>query len=301
MAYADISASAKLSRALRCILLSSTAWILSTNMVLSAQIVSQATKSVPNVTQKPDTLLFAQVSDNTNNTKAVLITNVKINSTDKGLELILETSQGKQLQVVGSPDSNNSNSFIADIPNTQLRLSSESEFRQKEPVSGITEITVTNKDKSTIRITVTGEAGKPKAELFESQEGLIFNFTPVTSSLRKPITPPEEQSTPTTEKKPKETPPPSQENGEDAIELIVTAQKTPENLQEVPISITVLDEDQLESGDVSSFDDVAKNTPNFSVFGSGTNRLSPFYSMRGISNFNAFSRDGVGIYVDDVP
>ncbi len=291
MTYADGFAYKKLSPVLRFILLSGAAWVLSTNVVLGTEVSSQTTRLDSQKRERTETSLFAQASTNTNsisNLKIIKVTNIKVNSTDKGLELILETSQGKQLQVTNNSDGN---SFIADINNAQLGLNDGDRFTQEKPVAGITEITVINKDANTIRITVTGENGIPQAELFDSNQGLIFGFKPAVTSLN--------QAPAATEEKPEQTPT-SQQN-EDVIELIVTAQKTPENLQDVPISITVLDRDQLESADVRSFDDVAKNTPNFSVFGSGTNRLSPFYSVRGISNFNAFSRDGVGIYVDDVP
>ncbi|MEM9928126.1 MAG: AMIN domain-containing protein, partial [Cyanobacteria bacterium P01_D01_bin.50] len=307
MTYADGFAYQKLSPVLRFILLSGAAWVLSTSVVLGTEVSSQTTHLDSEKRENIDTHLFAQASTNTNSIKIITITNIKVNSTDKGLELILETSQGRQLQVTNNSDGNN---FIADINNAQLGLNNGGRFTQEKPVAGIAQITVTNKDANTIRITVIGEKGIPKAELFDSNQGLIFGFIPVTPSTEpsttspqatQPEQPSQEQPPAATEKKPEETPQSSEQNEEDVIELIVTAQKRAENLQDVPISITVLDRDQLESGDVQSFEEVAKNTPNFSVFGSGTNRLSSFYSVRGITNFNAFSRDGVGIYVDDVP
>ncbi|MEH1847896.1 MAG: AMIN domain-containing protein [Nostoc sp.] len=51
------------------------------------------------------------------------ITGVKLNTTDKGLEVILETSQGQQLQLTNRSQGN---SFVVDIPNAQLRLLSTS-------------------------------------------------------------------------------------------------------------------------------------------------------------------------------
>ena len=306
MTYVDGLNYRTFSPVLRFIFLSGTTWVLSTSVVLGAAISSRSTYLDSQKSENIDTHLFAQASTNTSNTKIITITNIKVNSTDKGLELILQTSQGRQLKVTNNSKGKN---FIADIKNAQLSLSNNSEFTEEKPVAGITKITVTNKDENTIRITVTGEKGIPKAELFDSNQGLIFGFTPVASTTEPSTTSPEgtqqeqaseEQPPAATEKKPEETPQSSKQN-EDVIELIVTAQKRAENLQDVPISITVLDRDQLESGDVQSFEEVAKNTPNFSVFGSGTNRLSTFYSVRGITNFNAFSRDGVGIFIDDVP
>ena len=100
--------------------------------------------------------------------EVVQVTAVKANPTDKGVEVILQTTLGQQLQVVNRSDGN---SYIADLPNAQLRLPSGEAFvfRSQKPITGITEITVTNADANTIRVTVLGEAGVPTVELFDSK------------------------------------------------------------------------------------------------------------------------------------
>ncbi|MEM6402900.1 MAG: AMIN domain-containing protein, partial [Cyanobacteria bacterium P01_D01_bin.116] len=211
MTYVDGLICYKFSPVLRFILLSGTAWILSTNVVLGAEISSQTKHFNSRKRENIDSYLFTQASTNTNSIKNIIITNIKVNSTDKGLELILETSQGKQLQVTNNSDGNN---FIADINNAQLGLNNGGRFTQEKPVAGIAKITVINKDSNTIRITVTGEKGIPKAELFDSNQGLIFGFTPVTPSTEpsttspqatQPEQPSQEQPPAATEKKPEET------------------------------------------------------------------------------------------------
>ena len=87
---------------------------------------------------------------------------------------------------------------------------------------------------------------------------------------------------------------------ESNLRLVVTAEKTPEVVQEVPISLTVLTEDELEDADITNLDGIAGNTPNFSTFSAGS-RSFTFYSIRGLSNFNFGSRDPVAFYIDDVP
>ncbi|MHC5832017.1 MAG: AMIN domain-containing protein, partial [Nostoc sp.] len=92
-----------------------------------------------------------------------------------GVEIILQTSKGQQLQLLNRSTGKN---FITDIPNAQLRLPSGDAFRfhSDKPITGITEITVTNFDANTIRVSVTGETGVPQVELFDSpDEGLIFS------------------------------------------------------------------------------------------------------------------------------
>ncbi len=93
--------------------------------------------------------LFAQQPTTT---PVVPITGVKANPTEKGVEVILETTLGSQLQVTNRSTGND---FIADIPNAQLRLPNGDgfTFRSEKPLAGITEITVANFDANTIRVT----------------------------------------------------------------------------------------------------------------------------------------------------
>ncbi|MBV6622429.1 MAG: TonB-dependent receptor [Rivularia sp. (in: Bacteria)] len=174
----------------------------------------------------------------------VPIAGVRTNSTDKGLEIILQTPQARQLQVVNRSSGND---FIADIPNAQLQQASGDEFKftQEKPSEGITEITVTNLDANTVRIAVKGESGLPKVELFDSKEGLIFGLAPSASTAQKPAPKPEEEKpvpseTPST--KPEQ---PTTTDGE-PIELIVTASRTQEDVQRVPRSVTVITREQIE-------------------------------------------------------
>ncbi|MEM9483319.1 MAG: TonB-dependent receptor [Cyanobacteria bacterium P01_F01_bin.116] len=88
---------------------------------------------------------------------------------------------------------------------------------------------------------------------------------------------------------------------EDSLRIIVTAEKRPEALQAVPLSITALTEQEIEDADITSLEEVARNTPNFSIFPSG-NRFFTQYSIRGISNASSLAnRDPVDFYIDGVP
>ncbi|MFQ4144496.1 TonB-dependent siderophore receptor [Chlorogloeopsis sp. ULAP02] len=147
----------------------------------------------------PITTIDGLLSQSPTNTPAtpgdiVTITGVKANPTDKGVEVILETSLGEKLQVANRSTGNN---FIVDITNGQLRLPNGDTFtfKSEKPLSGITEITVTNIDKNTVRVTVVGEKSLPAVELFDGDEGLIFavasaemaqNPTPSTAPLPLP-------------------------------------------------------------------------------------------------------------------
>jgi|GEM_PF-3363648 len=80
------------------------------------------------------------------------------------------------------------------------------------------------------------------------------------------------------------------------IDVIVTAEKKPERLQDVPISITSIGENEAEDADIENFSDVSANTPNLSMHTSIYNFVA--YNVRGFSNFNFISRDSVAFYAD---
>jgi iron complex outermembrane recepter protein len=109
--------------------------------------------------------------------QAIPVTDVQLNPTETGIELLLQTppQSAEQLQPNNISSGNN---FIADIPNAQLQLPDGKPFRAEEPIEGISEITVNNQDASTIRVTALGETALPQVELFDSDSGLIFGFTP---------------------------------------------------------------------------------------------------------------------------
>lgn len=82
--------------------------------------------------------------------------------------------------------------------------------------------------------------------------------------------------------------------------MTVTAQKQEENVQEVPVSITVFSEQDIEDKKIESVREIADFVPNFMIFDTGGPMLNQ-PTMRGISApFMAFSTS-TGLYVDGVP
>lgn len=187
---------------------------------------------------------------------AVKITGVKVNSTDKGIEVLLQTPQAEGLQPVTKTEAN---SYIADIPNAVLELPQGKDFSVNNPVAGIVSVNVTQADANTIRVTVTGESQVPTVELFDSDESLIFSFTPVVSTTQTPTQP--EQ--PTSEQTPDEI----TSETDSSIELVVTATRTEEDIQNVPRSVTVITREQIEEQaklTTNLADILAKTVPGFS-------------------------------------
>ena len=83
-------------------------------------------------------------------------------------------------------------------------------------------------------------------------------------------------------------------------EILVTARKRSENLQDVPAAVSAYGTDELQDRGVDNISEVARLTPNITI--NETNGLiagSIQVFIRGIGNDPGFDQ-GVGIYVDDV-
>ncbi len=86
-------------------------------------------------------------------------------------------------------------------------------------------------------------------------------------------------------------------------EIVVTAQKRSESLQETPIAITAVPAAQLELRGLSEAKDLSAIAPNVSVVGSTTNATAAVVTIRGIPTAADESQgydSPIGIYVDGV-
>jgi len=102
------------------------------------------------------------------------VTAVRINQTNAGIEVTLETKGGKRPQVFAVP---NGNSWMADIINTQLRLPDGTSFSQDNPAPGIALVTVKQQNANSIRVTVTGKNGPITGGAIDSgAAGLTFSI-----------------------------------------------------------------------------------------------------------------------------
>ncbi|MEG4421375.1 TonB-dependent siderophore receptor [Microcoleus sp. LAD1_D5] len=217
----------------------------------------------------------------------VQVTGVQARPTEKGVEVILQTTVRERLQIT---DRSADNNFIADIPNAQLRLPSGDAFTfsSPNPVEGITEITVTNLDANTIRVTVVGDKTLPTVELFNDDAGLVFGITSAAIATQPPLQLEPEQ--PTSETPQEE---PSAQTDRRLIELVVTGDrrdgyrvpntttgtKTDTPLRDIPQSIQVVPQEVLRDQQVTRLEDALRNVAGVNQafnFGPLT-----FYSIRG--------------------
>ena len=249
-------------------------------------------------------LVQSPTTPNIPTTEVTQVTGVKANPTNKGVEVILQTLRGQQLQLVNRSAGSN---FITDIPNAQLRLPSGEAFtfRSEKPIAGVTQITVTNLDANTIRVTVTGEVGVPTVELFDSpDEGVIFSVAstaPSTPSQQQPQTPQQ----PTNQTQPSQ---PSA-SGDQPIELVVTgeqdgyrvpdastATRTDTPLRDIPQSIQVIPQQVIKDQQITRIGDATRNVSGVTQQG-GYGGSTDNYNIRGFTTYDNL-RNGFAVSDD---
>ncbi|MEH2071031.1 MAG: TonB-dependent receptor plug domain-containing protein [Nostoc sp.] len=229
----------------------------------------------------------------------VRITGVKANPTPKGVEVILETPVVTQLQVTNRSTGNN---FIVDVSGGQLHLPSGDAFtfRSEKPVEGITEITATNINANTVRVTVVGEKVLPTVELFDDDAGLVFAVATTATAMQPP-------QTPQTQQQPTSQTPSTQ--GDEPIELVVTGEqdgyrvpnssvgtRTDTPLRDIPQSIEVVPQQVLRDQNAPSFNEALRNVASVSPNRGSTSEV-PQFSIRGFrvsgGNDGTFLRNGL--------
>ncbi|MEO0825514.1 MAG: TonB-dependent receptor, partial [Cyanobacteria bacterium J06642_9] len=225
---------------------------------------------LPEVSQVPEADVVSPV-------EIVEITDVQITPTETGLTLILNTSGGAPL-VISTAIAGNA--LVANLPNAVLNLPDGNDFQAANPAEGIAFITVTNLPDNEVQVAITGTDAPPVADVQATSSALVLSIATNDAAATDATS----------------------DNTEDSpLRIVVTAEKTPAEAGDVPISLTVLSEQDIEDADITTLEDIAQSTPNFSVFSGSGSRSFNYYSVRGLSNFNFSSRDAVGFFVDDVP
>jgi iron complex outermembrane receptor protein len=82
-------------------------------------------------------------------------------------------------------------------------------------------------------------------------------------------------------------------------EIVVTAEKIKQNIQDVPMSISALSAAQIEDAGITSITDVSDEIPNLYIVNWGSRR-DAFVYIRGFGSSRQ-QDSAVGLYVDDVP
>lgn len=81
-------------------------------------------------------------------------------------------------------------------------------------------------------------------------------------------------------------------------EVVVTAQKREQSLQDVPISITAFNRDQIKANMFLDVADYFESSPNV-AFSADRNRAQRDISIRGVSNLGSDTAESFGFYIDE--
>lgn len=183
---------------------------------------------------------LSQASPSAPASAIVQVKGVRLIPTDKGLEVILETAAPQKLEFSTTSEDA---TLISNVANAQLVLPEGNEFQADNPAEGISAIRVVNLNDNTIQVRVIGTAAVPKVEVFESaNEGLIFSLTPTAQTGQVPAPAPQ-----TPEAQPKPAEQPATQAEEEELDIVVTASRVEELLQNVPRSVTTITREQIET------------------------------------------------------
>ena len=187
----------------------------------------------------------------------VQITGVRVESTDAGLQVVLETAGGE----LASPATRSlGNALIIDLPNAVLALPDGGEFSQVSSTSGIALVSVMGLPDNQVRISITGDDAPPTAEVSVSSQGLVLAVVPGLATRA--------------------------EVPEEAIQVTVTATRTAEELQNIPRSVTVITREEIEQQtrlNQDLADILSQLVPGFSAPTGRTNTFGQTLRGRGIS------------------
>ena len=160
------------------------------------------------------------------------ITNIQLEPTETGINIVLETSTGEPL-LLPAPTTDGNN-LVIDIPRAQLSLPDGDTFEGDNLAAGIAIVSVSQLGTERVRILVAGTETAPMGEVGLEGDQAVLKVSAAVADL-----------------------------GDDRLRIVVTAEKTPEDPLDVPISLTVLTEAELVDAQINSIAAVAANTPNF--------------------------------------
>ncbi|NBD18401.1 MAG: TonB-dependent receptor plug domain-containing protein [Cyanobacteria bacterium] len=216
--------------------------------------------------------------------QGISVTNVQIQRTERGIEIILETPTGKQPETFRTTYGE---TLIIDLINTQLQGEG---FVEENPASGIASVEVIQEYANTIRVKLVGTEEVPIAEVMTTGQGVALNVTtPSAIADQSPISEPPEE-------KPAEEP-------EEPIELVVTAEResyraedattgtrTETPLRDIPQSIQVVPKEVIEDQQATDLQEIVRNVSGIVESDTFSGTLDRF-NIRGFEQ-RTFLRNG---------
>jgi iron complex outermembrane recepter protein len=207
----------------------------------------------------------------------VQITNVRVEATEAGLQVILETAEGS-LEV---PETRSiGNALIADIANATIA----EEFSQAEPIEGIALVSVTSLPGDRVRVAITGTDAPPVAEVRSDEQGLVLAVTLGDADAVAE---------------------------EDAIQVVVTGEqdegynpantsvgtRTDTPLRDIPQSIQIVPQEVLRDQNVNNLDEALRNVTGVTSESGAETFQGALYNIRGFATTTRsrgnFLRNGI--------
>jgi iron complex outermembrane recepter protein len=215
-------------------------------------------------------------------TTSIKITGVKVNTIDKGIEILLESPSGN----IPKPVTQNSKNIVVyDIPNATLALPDASEYRVTNPVKGIAAISVTQVTSVYVRISITGIEGLPDVKLTMGANGLTLTATPFLATGE------EENIVVTGEQQNRGYRVPNASS--------VTGTNTP--ILETPFSVQVIPQQIIRDQQITQIKDAVGNVSGVTFGGDVQGRSGNTFSIRGftgspvlLDGFRRFGSSGEG-------
>ncbi|PZV20753.1 MAG: outer membrane receptor protein [Leptolyngbya sp.] len=194
----------------------------------------------------------------------IQITAVRLESTEAGVEVVLETAAGE----LAMPTTTiTGNALLVDIPNAVLQLPSGEAFEQFGPATGIALLSVTALPDNRVQVAITGTDAPPTVATRATAAGLTLTLQPGTDGSTTVA-------------------------ADEGLQIVVTATRTAEDLQTLPRSVTVLTRDDIEqqSALTSDFRDILGNlVPGFGPPTSAATPRSIVQNLRGRSTTILFN------------
>ena len=220
---------------------------------------------------------MAQVQDNLTS-----VTGVKVNQSDRGLEVILTTTGGKLVPLI-FPEGN---SLVIDLLDATLAPDIRNGFIETNPAPGIERIRLTKVDESSIRLTIAGETQTPSAEVIPSQpNSVVLNIVPTTTAQTEVDDEVNEEidiiATDDTE-------------NNYYVPDASTATRTDTPLRDIPQSVQIIPRQVIEDKQAIFLEEVATSSSGVTFSGDNLGRGTNL-AIRGFNNA-AILRDGFRVY-----
>jgi iron complex outermembrane recepter protein len=203
----------------------------------------------------------------------VQVTGVKLERTETGLDIVLDTAEGKPLQVDATRFRSEGNTLIADIPNAVLVLPEGQTFAAENPTEEIAIVQVVQQDGDSIRVSVTGKDGVPTEEVTLRTGVLAYSLNPEADE-------PDEEIVVT--------------GGRDGYRVpnasVGTRTDTP--LRDIPQSIQVIPQQVIRDQQVTSLGEALQNVSGISRTSSSQQFFEGF-TIRGFESGRNILRNGL--------